>query len=378
MGGSAFSLLLSSSSFPRLPSAVYEALKARLTPVIQSLYLHVAIPAEAPGKMDHGDLDFIVCSPRESSAYTLAPHSVNAPHDRVKAALGASHCVLADGNRTSNFAILGRTRCVECCKLQGENDIYYQVDIHVTENKDEWDRVVYFHSFGDLGMIQGLVARNVGLVLGVNGLKYQNPPHPTLTLSTDYDRISKFFGWSNERRHAGFNTRKEIFDWVAESRFFDPKYFKSSGAGIKKVKPERTMYREFVLFANEQAARPGVTTMDMEEVLRRREDVRNEALVEFGWRDEVDGHVRLYEARKRLKCVFNGTTVKDWTGLGNNWRGVKIVMDVVRKKHEDEEGILQVLMSEGEVGVKQCVMNAFEVCLQDPAFPPKYGGNKDI
>lgn len=132
MGGSAFNFLLT-SSFPRLPPPVYHALKARLTPVLQQFYVHVAVPAEAPEKIDHGDLDFVVFCPRNSSA----PHSVNVPHEVIKAALGATHCILEEGNRTSNFAIAidqgawGHLGCTEqeekSRQSAGEHDIYCQV-----------------------------------------------------------------------------------------------------------------------------------------------------------------------------------------------------------------------------------------------------------
>lgn len=106
--------------------------------------------------------------------------------------------------------------------------------------------------------------------------------------------------------------------------------------------------------------------MDMEGILQLRERVRNEALVKFGRRDEVENHIKVYEARKNLKTIFNGTTVNAWTGLGGNWRGVKVVMDMVRKDI-GEEGILQVLLSEGEDGVKELVMNA----LRGSSYAPK-------
>lgn len=150
MGGSAFNLLLPGNSFPRLPPLVYRALKERLTQTVASLYLHVATPAEAPEKLDHGDLDFIVCTPRESSS-----HSLNAPHDRVKAALGASHCILEDGNRTSNFAIpvdRGAWAALGCSQeetdsrqIAEDKDIFYQVrSVAFHETFTQAHRSVFF------------------------------------------------------------------------------------------------------------------------------------------------------------------------------------------------------------------------------------------
>ncbi|KAF9077664.1 hypothetical protein BDP27DRAFT_1311432 [Rhodocollybia butyracea] len=359
MGGRAFNFL-EPGSFPRIPTPVYQPLKARFQVLLQALYVHVGVPTEAPEKPDHGDLDFIVCTPITRGSLD----SVNVPHDQVKAALGATHCILVDGNQTSNFAVpISRDTWRSLDHDGASTETFYQVDVHVCADKNEWDRIMYFHSYGDLGMIQGLIARNVGLVLGVNGLKYPNPPHQTLTLNQDFSAISRFFGWSIERRNAGFTSRQEVFEWVINSRFFDASCFRTSGDGITKVKAERTMYSDFVTWVKDQVT-AGV--VDMEEYGQRRERVRKEALEEFGCLEEVETTVRIFEARRQLKQVFNGTSVNAWTGLNGHWKAVKVVMDMVRERHHGEGGILQILMSEGENGVKQRVLEA----LRDSEFSP--------
>lgn len=67
--------------------------------------------------------------------------------------------------------------------------IYFQVDIHVCMDKDEWDRIMFYNSYGDLGMILGLIGKNAGLSLGSKGLKVC-PPCPQhvqkLTKSTSF------------------------------------------------------------------------------------------------------------------------------------------------------------------------------------------------
>jgi hypothetical protein len=65
MGGNAFTSVLGPTSFPRLPPAVYDALKARILPILEELYVHVRVPPEAPEKESYGDLDIVVCSPRQ-------------------------------------------------------------------------------------------------------------------------------------------------------------------------------------------------------------------------------------------------------------------------------------------------------------------------
>jgi hypothetical protein len=110
----------------------------------------VDTPVEVPGKPNHGDLDFVVCEPI-GSVETLT----------IKNAIGADHS-LGDLH-TKNFALPSPD--------QSHLGKFYQVDVHVCKDKEEWDRVVFFHSYGDLGMILGLLARAHGLSLGTHGLK---------------------------------------------------------------------------------------------------------------------------------------------------------------------------------------------------------------
>lgn len=153
MGGNAFKALLPHASFPRMTPVVYEALKARLTPQLHELYGHVTVPKEAPGKQDHGDVDFVVCQPRDGLS-----------HDEVRTTLGAVQSIACDG--ISNFAV----RSIDLDGTAAAND-FYQIDVQVCNDYDDWERAVFFGSYGDVGMILGLMARPYGLSMGRNGLK---------------------------------------------------------------------------------------------------------------------------------------------------------------------------------------------------------------
>lgn len=132
MGGSAFSAILPASALPRIPPAVYRAVKARLTPRLQSLYAIVSTPYEAPEKEDHGDLDFLCCEPLSGET--------DVPYEQVQAILGAKHVVPMPGNRTSSYGVpiehgeweaLGHGSDEEARRRAAESDnqqeIYYQV-----------------------------------------------------------------------------------------------------------------------------------------------------------------------------------------------------------------------------------------------------------
>lgn len=139
MGGGAFKDL-PACAFPRIPPAVYKALKARLTPRIEQAYTFVAVPFEAPEKLNYGDLDFVVAA---ATAVTVG--QLNAPHDQVASLIGATHIIPMAGNRTSNFAVIinvgewgvfGHTNEEEIARrdaaAQGQSELYYQVCHSIT------------------------------------------------------------------------------------------------------------------------------------------------------------------------------------------------------------------------------------------------------
>jgi hypothetical protein len=154
MGGSAFNNMLPDANFPRLSPETYQTLKAKITLHLRDLYKYVEVPHEAPGKIDHGDIDFVVCQPRDGLT-----------HEDVRRALGAQESIASDNIRMSNFAI----------RLEdaGEHD-YYQVDVEVCDDYKQFDHAVFWCSYGDMGMILGLMARAVNLSLGRHGLKVRH------------------------------------------------------------------------------------------------------------------------------------------------------------------------------------------------------------
>ncbi|RXW16467.1 hypothetical protein EST38_g9394 [Candolleomyces aberdarensis] len=176
MGGSAFHTLLGKQAFPRVPPGLYSTLKARLLPKVCELYSFVAVPVEAPEKTDYGDLDFLVAGPKPTE--TGVERSA-IPHGMVQAALGAKHVIPVDGNRTSNYALpISVDECKVFSNLVQDDsfstsnlEVFFQVDVHVCQDAAEWERIRFFHSYGDMGMMLGLITRSFGLRIGEHGLK---------------------------------------------------------------------------------------------------------------------------------------------------------------------------------------------------------------
>ncbi len=170
MGGKAFLSHLPNTTFPRLSPLIYASLKSSLLPRLTPLFEHVGVPHEAPEKEDHGDVDFIVACPCHSTAIG---------HEEIKTALGASACIPSaqpDGGGTHNFAL--RLADVvtplpsDIVPVPEEtSEVYVQVDVNIRKDMQDWENVMIFHSYGDLGMIMGRLAASVGLHLGELGLK---------------------------------------------------------------------------------------------------------------------------------------------------------------------------------------------------------------
>ncbi|KAF9464180.1 hypothetical protein BDZ94DRAFT_1257197 [Collybia nuda] len=367
MGGSAFSSKLLQSAFPRLPPVVYTDLKMRLFPKLQNLYSFVAVPHEAPEKGDYGDLDFVVAGPKRSGPSTKnTTDSINVPHELLEEVIGACYVNPMEGNRTSNFAIaveqgewaqIGHEKEETQYREQAEaGRIYYQVDVNVCANQAEWERVVFFHGYGDLGMIMGLCARNAGLALGTKGLKLPNPPNPPIQLSESFNDITEFMGLSMTEWKAGFGSKREVFEWAGASRLFVASQFRSEGEGFKRVKPERRMYAEFIQWAMERTAVQTSAGVSSEKQEERQRGIRDEALRYFGKKEEFDSLARERSQRIQLKQTFTGSKIRDWTDLGEYWKGVKLIMDTVRLRVGGEEGVLRILDGEGEEGLKRVVL----------------------
>lgn len=326
MGGKAFLSLLPDTTFPRLAPAIYASSKSSLLPRLTPLFQYVGVPREAPEKQDYGDIDFVVACPNASIG-----------HEEIKNALGANVCIpsaQSDGRGTHNFAM--RLADLVPSQPTGANeqvtaeasDVYVQVDVNIRKDAQDWKNVMFFHAYGDLGMIMGRLAASVGLHLGELGLKVSSqalvPTYsPTFELSTSMPDIMSFFGLSMDRWEAGFATQRETFEWIASSRFYVPCQI-SIPASRAKSRSNRSMYQAYFQWND---ARAKATAQHDGLSLQKRETndtetciltiIGQEALVFFGKQEEHNALAQENERRLRVKAMWNGRKVGEWT----SWSG---------------------------------------------------------
>lgn len=149
-----------------MPAPVYDQLKERSLKRVRELYPFVTVPKEAPEKPDYGDLDILVLG---------EPNAPLVTHAQVQEALGASHAIPFSGARTSHYAVpVSQEDWPSNGGGVDQEERYFQVDVHVCEDRADFDAIEFFHSYGDLGMILGLLIRTGGLSLGTHGLKVRD------------------------------------------------------------------------------------------------------------------------------------------------------------------------------------------------------------
>ncbi|KAH9854649.1 hypothetical protein C2E23DRAFT_893954 [Lenzites betulinus] len=341
MGGNAFKSL--AAAFPRMPPTVYNVLKATLLPPLQPLYSHVLVAPEAPEKADYGDLDIVVSGPRDGLTA-----------DDVKAALRATHSVALGGNRISNFAVpvgafpdvarawrgasasgqsIGFDPEVTIATDDSESDVFIQVDVNVCADEAQFERTVFYTSYGDMGLMLGLIAQTAGLSFGIFGLKLAEPigsPSQTYYLSSSMSDILAFLGLSMERWKRGFATQDEVIQWVATSPLA-ASFAARLKSGESKLLPKekgdgRPMRQKFISFLKQHefdTATDSVFTSPSD-----REKKMHEALRYFGKDKEYAAILDIERAGKRAKVILNGSNVQNWTGA--NGMPVRYILDEVK------------------------------------------------
>ncbi|TCD65111.1 hypothetical protein EIP91_003085 [Steccherinum ochraceum] len=320
MGGNAFNVKHPEAAFPRMHPEIYERVKAKILAILLPLYNHVTTPPEAPEKVDHGDIDFLVCSPK-----------IDITHEQVKQALGAIWSI--PQKVTSHYALPWDT----VAGVPTHPQQYIQVDVHVCEDIAEFQRVSFCHSYGDVAMIIGLMARSVGLSFGTSGMRLANPlptaPPVSFHLCSSMTRILEFLDLSYDRWKEGFTRQREVFEWISSSRFYDPSIMsraESDHQGGRKAREARGMYQNFLTYAFETKNSGAYKSS-----LIDKGTAVQSALQFFGKWDLYCRILRVAAVKTHANTVLSGKLVTEWTGVQGT--PVRWVMDEVKKRLGGEE-----------------------------------------
>lgn len=222
----------------RLSDEEYRRAAAVVTTVIQSVSNSctkndsmVVVPPSYHKKSDHGDIDCLVWD-----GAGLRVENLIGP---LSAAL---ECKSVEENPNgASFAVpFGNNR-------------WFQLDVQVVNGtKAEFEFCQRFHSYNDLGNLIGRVAASQGFKFGSKGLcvpvYHEGAIVDEIKVTDDFSAAIEFLGFDPDWFDDGFETLDEIFDYVTESRYFEPKYYRLSNRSNRSRKRDlkRPAYMAFV------------------------------------------------------------------------------------------------------------------------------------
>lgn len=120
-----------------------------------------------------------------------------------------------------------------------------QVDLIMSPEEHFYNHFFYM-SYNDLGNFIGRLAHSLGLKYGQEGLWYNHYYKGTklgrIIISKDYREIFNYLDLNYDRWEEGFNSLIEIFEFVGESKLFDPAMFQLKS--LNKINRERNLKRK--------------------------------------------------------------------------------------------------------------------------------------
>ena len=139
-----------------------------------------------------------------------------------------------------------------------------------------------------------------------------------------------FAGLSLETWRVGFQTQRDLFDWIASSLLFDLEGLDIDKLGMKKASKDLPLSRAFALYV--AAAREFDlfrAKLAKKSGRDKRAEVQERALEYFGRKDELQYILHVATVRQHAKQVFTGSLVQQWTTV----QGVPIrfIMDEVKR-----------------------------------------------
>lgn len=232
MGGKAFERITNALiNVPRMSPATYQQIAAHVKSKLETLFLQVTIPREAPAKADYGDIDFLVNGIR-------APNNGSNIWTAVKALLGAEFRV------DHSFA-------VRHPQVPGA---YVQVDVELSkEGLFEWER--FMKSDSDLVQIIGIIHRSLGLTCNDKGLHVRveevetyNKKASQIFLTNNPNEALDFYGLDKAKYAQGFTSETDLFDWITTGHFFFWKVYedREESSNDRARLRKRPMFNRFV------------------------------------------------------------------------------------------------------------------------------------
>lgn len=208
-----------------------------------------------------------------------------------------------------------------------------QVDL-IKVNSEYFDFAFNYYSYNDLGCLVGTIARACGFKFGHEGLFYRYNHNDKNNIN--FVPVTKCFDTALElmgfEEFEEFETLEDIFEYVARSKYFDPNLFRLDSLNhVNRVRnAKRPVYMQFLnwLEIKLDGQLPEPVVIDRESILK-------EAMLNIaGFESEFADTMQTLFTREKVKEVFNGTLVSEWTG--ETGKNLGLLMKAIRDSYVSE------------------------------------------
>ncbi|KAH7392590.1 hypothetical protein BKA66DRAFT_412489 [Pyrenochaeta sp. MPI-SDFR-AT-0127] len=221
MGGHAFKDL----HCPRISCDVYNKVKSYTTAALRAVFSSVVVPTEIPGKLDYGDVDFLV------SDLLGSPGSATIDNFDWEGALHGIKCGLNTIHGRRGF--LNPDCMYFAIAAPDPNDDYYiQIDVKVCFRPELFEWYTFELGYASNSKIIGSMVKPLGLTMDPEGLHIRvedientNFSGSLIWVSRDPRDVLQTVGLDRRLFIAGFKTKDEIYDHITSSWLFNPAHF---------------------------------------------------------------------------------------------------------------------------------------------------------
>ncbi|UKZ58885.1 uncharacterized protein TrAtP1_000207 [Trichoderma atroviride] len=316
MGGLAFTSAKYALCTPRMPKEVYEATKAWCQEILRGLYRHVESPLDGPGKLDFGDIDIFLASPKPEASTGL--YAINT----LSKALGAERTIIESGrehiNVAASFAIPWPSD--ETSNAEDADKKHIQVDVRVCESEDKLRWMLFNHGHGDLWQIVGSQIRWYGLTvddsamwLRIPEIEESNKRLAKIFLTSDPPKALDFLGLPKEEYwDHPFPSAEDMFDYISSCRLMyvaptaperDAKSLKSNDRRRMRQRPIFKKWMDEFVPDCRQLGR-------FSEQRLTREAITEEAFAVFGVEKEYKARRKEFIIKRQEEFIWN-SLIKD-------------------------------------------------------------------
>lgn len=343
MGGNALS-----HTSVRLTKKNYEWIAAECVARLRTVYPGKRI--EALGsyntKADFGDCDILIESSPEYDPYKMA------------GALQAVE-VVRNGPVTSVGVVVRP-------EINMHDGNVFQVDFIKIE-PEAFDFALGYFGRGDAGNLLGRLFHACGLAFRHDGLYYyfRDPENPDyklceILITQDFSKALEFMDYDPVIYSKGFDTKTDIYEFVASSRFFNSSIFllDNRNARSRVRDKKRPMYMEFLKWCEE---RNDLNSFEYPKDKKTWLPRIFETFPQF--REEFKKSEQYLAEIKKSKAKFNGQMVSEMTGLQGKELGG--LMKAFKESFESAQEQREFILRSTELEIKERVLELMTSLLQN-------------